>query len=320
MMVLPCIGKQHDFRKLLLSGYTLYWHCHILLIALFNKSATTMKGTVLLISICFTSLAFSQNRTAGVNCDSLNTLYAYTYLNHGAMFDVVARQDNVTLDHLNANIKNGTIVYYIYYKTGSFYGFETQPLAWTLIDSVSVTSNNTLVINNEPTVIPINLNLNLNQGDTVALYLEALNLSKVYLTSTTEPWGNAYVSDTAISISIARSIYQSFGVPFSTPQVWNGTVSYCLPGSVGVNDKFAEEAITIFQSSDQLNIELPGEILNNSRNLELSIVDLLARSVAKYSVNSSNFTVDTRALSHGLYVCSLADQSGVLKQQKIVIR
>jgi len=41
--------------------------------------------------------------------------------------------------------------------------FEMSFLAWTLIDSVSVTSNNTLTINNEPTVIPLDLNLSLNQ-------------------------------------------------------------------------------------------------------------------------------------------------------------
>jgi len=278
-----------------------------------------MKVILCLISVCYSTLSFSQNQSAGATCDSLNTIYGYTYLNYGAMFDVVAKKDNVMLDHLNANIKNGTIVYYIYYKTGGFFGYETQPLAWTLIDSVSVTSNNTLTINNEPTVIPIDLNLNLNQGDTVALYLEALVLTKVYLTTTTTPWGNEYVSDSAISISIARSIYQSFGVPFSTPQIWNGTVSYCMPGSVGIDEENTSDDIFIYQSSDRLNIELSQEIFTNNQ-LQLTIVDVLSRSVRTFEVNSAISSIDTGDFSTGIYVCSLSDRSGILKHQKVVIR
>jgi len=278
-----------------------------------------MKVILCLISVCYSTLSFSQNQSAGATCDSLNTIYGYTYLNYGAMFDVVAKKDNVMLDHLNANIKNGTIVYYIYYKTGGFFGYETQPLAWTLIDSVSVTSNNTLTINNEPTVIPLDLNLSLNQGDTVALYLEALVLSKVYLTTTTTPWGNEYVSDSAISISIARSIYQSFGVPFSTPQIWNGTVSYCMPGSVGIDEENTSDDIFIYQSSDRLNIELSQEIFTNNQ-LQLTIVDVLSRSVRTFEVNSAISSIDTGDFSTGIYVCSLSDRSGILKHQKVVIR
>ena len=45
-------------------------------------------------------------------CDSVTALYDYSYLKHGAMFDVIAHSD-ITLDHLTANIKNGTAYYSI---------------------------------------------------------------------------------------------------------------------------------------------------------------------------------------------------------------
>ncbi|HEX5001852.1 MAG TPA: T9SS type A sorting domain-containing protein [Bacteroidia bacterium] len=284
-----------------------------------------MKKILLILNICLTTLAFAQNpnvsEASSPLCDSLNTIYGYTYLNHGAMFDVVAKTNNISLDHLTANIKNGTISYSIYYKTGSFVGFEQQPSAWTLIDSALVTSNNTLTINNLPTEIPINLNLTLNLGDTVAFYLVQPVLSKVYLTSTTIPWATEYVSDSVLSISVARSVYQLFNVPFSTPQIWNGTVGYCIPGTVGLTEHGnAADAISLSQLSGEISVQIPQELLDHAHQLELTIVDMLSRSVVHYNVNAASFSINTNNFSNGMYVCLVTDKSGILKQQKIVIR
>ncbi len=184
------------------------------------------------------------NNTGTATCDSVNTLYAYTYLNHGAMFNVIA-DTSITLDHLTANINNGTAKYYIYYKTGSFIGFETNPSAWSIIDSAVVTSvNNGSTISNQPTVIPININLPMIAGDTIALYFTSPIVSKVFLTSTSIPWGTVYSSNSSLAVSVARSVYQLFGTPFSTPQIWNGTVSYCTAGSVGIEDFSDTDAIS----------------------------------------------------------------------------
>ena len=62
----------------------------------------------LMLTMASTSL-FAQN------CDSVDTQYAYTYLNHGAMFNVVAHAP-ITLDHLTANLNWGTAPFSIYYR------------------------------------------------------------------------------------------------------------------------------------------------------------------------------------------------------------
>jgi len=284
-----------------------------------------MKKILLFLSLVIVTQSYSQSSNSGkmtsTVCDSVNTLYAYTYLNHGAMFNVVAKTNNVTIDHLNANIKNGTVAYSVYYKTGSFLGFEIKPSAWTLIGSVNVASNNTLTINNLPTVIPINLNITMNMGDTVAFYLVSPVLSKVYLTATTTPWETEYIADTAISISVARSVYQLFGVPFSTPQIWNGSVSYCTLNTVGL-ETIADkgEHVTIYSSDGQLTLQLPQELLNANKAIQLQIADVLSRKVVNYKVNSTSLSINTSDFTPGVYFCLVTDQSGVLKQQKIVIR
>jgi len=284
-----------------------------------------MKKILLILLLSCVSQVYGQanliNNGGGVDCDSLNTLYAYTYLNHGAMFNVVAKADDVMLDHLTANIKNGTIEYYIYYKMGSFLGFEQQASAWTLIDSMSVTSNNTLTISNEATVIPIDLNLTINTGDTVAFYLVSPVLSKVYLTTTSTPWPDEYVADTNISISVARSVYQSFGTPFSTPQIWNGSVSYCVQSPVGIDDiNDPANELSVFQSDKQLNIQITQECLDQNSGLSISLIDIMSRKVESFEINSTNTRISTEGLSGGVYLCVLNGQTKLLDRKKVFVR
>jgi hypothetical protein len=253
-------------------------------------------------------------------CDSVSTLYAYTYLNHGAMFNVVA-SSAITLDYLSANLKNGTTKYTIYYKTGSFIGFETTPSAWTHIDTATVTSNNTLTVSNQATRIPINLNVSMLSGDTVSFYLKAPNLSFVYLTSTTTPWGTAYSNNSDLSISVARSIYQSFGVPFSTPQIWNGTVSYCPTGTNGV-ENVSTLATPLFSTStagNNLKVTIDEDFFSNNRNLELKVSDIMFRKIKSENVNSSSVLMDISSLSKGVYFCSLMSSSKILFTKMVIV-
>lgn len=254
-------------------------------------------------------------------CDSLNTIYGYTYLNHGAMFNVVAG-DNITLDHLTSNIKNGTFKYFIYYKTGSFVGFETDPGAWTLIDSANVTSaNNGSTISNQPTVIPINLNLNMYAGDTIAFYLTAPTLSSVYLTSTTIPWATEYSADSKLSISVARSIYQYHGTPFSTPQIWNGSVAYCETGPVTVSEISEMEKVDFdaIVSESNLNILIQESVLNKYSNIEFQMIDILSKKINKKEIKSDLTSFNLNNISRGVYVCTLRSNDSIIAVKKILI-
>ncbi len=277
---------------------------------------TTQKNFTLsaILFLFINQTTYSQS----TGCDSLNTLYAYTYLNHGAMFDVIA-DSAVTLDHLTANLNDGTANIQIYYKTGSFLNNETQPSAWTFIDSASVFSNNTLTINNQPTVIPINLNLTMNPGDTIALYIVSMPLSFIYLTSTTTPWGNIYSSDGNISIRISRSVYQLFNVPFSTPQNWNGSVAYCTAQSTGIEStsNLWNENIKVFKSGNNLIAQISLEEVKSSNNLELSLHNLLAEKVLNMKVVNGINSLDLSSLPPGIYTCTIHNESRVFKSIKV---
>jgi hypothetical protein len=262
----------------------------------------------------------AENTKSAVICDSLNTLYAYTYLNHGAMFNVVASAA-ITLDYINANLINGTNKYYIYYKTGGYTGYETNAAAWTFIDSATVSSNNTQTISNLPTKIPITLNILMTVGDTVALYLTTKFISKVYLTSTNLAFGAIYASNSDLKISVARGIYQYHGVPFSTPQIWNGTVSYCN-GPTSINTTVSTSSknqFSAFAAGGYLQIALEEELLSKNQNLVLELFDILHKKIVSKEVNVSKSTIDISMLSKGIYFCSLKNSSNILFTRKIVV-
>ena len=261
------------------------------------------------------SFALASTGLFAQNCDSVDTQYAYTYLNHGAMFNVVAHAP-ITLDHLTANLNWGTAPFSIYYRNGKFQGYENSPGAWTLIATASVTSNNTQTTYNAPTLIPITLNLPMSTDDTIALYFTSSPVSKVCLTTTTIPWGTMQYSDANLSVSVARSIYQSFGTPFSTPQVWNGTVAYCSNQGTGVIGLTEAQANVHVVGSD-LWVNVPEGISQSA--LRIQLTDLSGRAVLNTTVGTGRSVVPTTGLTGGVYVALLLSEHGVVLSQKVLL-
>lgn len=237
--------------------------------------------------------------SAQLNCDSVNTVYAYTYLNHGAMFNVVAT-GTITLDHIAANLNWGTATYSLYYRNGPFQGHEGAAGDWTLLGTTSLTSNNTQTISYLPTVVPIDINQPMQAGDTIALYLTSSPVSKVFLTSTTIPWGTAYASDAYLSVSVARSVYQLFGVPFSTPQIWNGSVAYCTNSGTGVGEVATAPLATVTRTANALVVDLSG-----SQAAGVRVIDLAGRTVVSTQAAPGRTELPIDPLPSGLYVVSV---------------
>lgn len=254
-------------------------------------------------------------------CDSVNTIYSATFLNHGAMFDLVALAD-ITLDHLAGNVKNGTFNYFIYYKNGSFVGAEGDPFAWTLIDSAMVTSvNNGSTISNQPTVIPISLNLSMLAGDTIGLYVTAPAQSSVQVTSTTIPWATEYSADANLSVSVARTIYKFHGTPFSTPQIWNGSVSYCDGGSVGVQDISTNDnkTFSVYSSGNTLQLHLEESIVGEYPQLNFQIMDLPGKTLINSSVSASWSNINISEVPTGIYICTLRSGKKIIEVKKVML-
>lgn len=88
----------------------------------------------------------------------------------GVMFDVTANPtNNITVICFDANLYAGsTADYEIYYKAGTFQGFEDNSGAWTLVGTAAAVTSNGV---NVPTPLPIPVNINILAGETYAFYI-----------------------------------------------------------------------------------------------------------------------------------------------------
>lgn len=152
---------------------------------------------------------------------SLTTTFAGGNGQDGNMFEITALQP-VVITGFDGNLDLPSDNFLIYYKTGTYTGFEDNPGAWTLVGTA-----NGVVSNGEDvaTPIPIPVNITIPAGQTYSFYI------------TTDGTGNGigytdgsaehavYVSDANIQILEGIGVEYPFGATYS-PRIWNGTVYY----------------------------------------------------------------------------------------------
>ena len=138
---------------------------------------------------------------------------------NGNMFDVNVLQD-ITVNSFDVNSEAATLNYEVYYKTGTWVGFEATPAAWTLIGTATG-----IVGNGSGIATPLNLSLNLNltAGQTYAFYITNTSGTMYYTDGTAV--GNIYTSNADIEIEEGWGGGYPFGAP-NTPRIWNGTIHY----------------------------------------------------------------------------------------------
>ncbi len=171
------------------------------------------------------------------SCQSITTTFAGpTATFDGNMFDIVALNDMI-ITGFDGNILAGTATVEIYYKTGSYQGYEGNPGAWARIDSVGgIVTNGAGVA----TPIPIVVNIPVKAGDTVAFYITTTGSPNIeYSTGTLE--GSVYVSDANLQLLEGNGNTYPFGFPPAVPRVWNGTVYYQVQGI----DEFTPQTLTV---------------------------------------------------------------------------
>ena len=155
---------------------------------------------------------------------SLTTSFAGgNYGANGNMFDVKALSGNVSISRvdLNLNAAAGTVVpVLVYYKTGSYLGFESQSSAWTLLGNYSVTSAGP----GNPSAMPLGT-IRLAVGQIYGVFVTTTNGTAMLYTSGAKTYSNV-----DIQVTLGNGMYYPSGA-FVTPRTWNGTIYYAVSGT-----------------------------------------------------------------------------------------
>ncbi len=154
------------------------------------------------------------------NCDSLRTTFSSNNGADGNIFSILAKND-IIIQSFEGNLSSsGTMK--IYFRMGSYAGFENNPAAWTLIDSAYTTTNG----NDTATLIPVNVNMGVDSGEIVSFYITANGdgAGVNYTDGTLE--GDTFSINSDLIIYEGQGMSYPFGGNF-TPRVWNGRINYC---------------------------------------------------------------------------------------------
>lgn len=148
--------------------------------------------------------------------------------NHrGNMFTIHAL-NTVTITSFDAHPMGNTTIE-IYYRTGSYIGFETSSAGWTQIGAAAVTAQPF----GNPTPVPVAVNITIPAGQDYSFYVTSNNtgVSLNYTDGSSE--GAVFSSDA--NIQFLQGVGMEY--PFSNgggvfrPRVWNGIIHYAVAGS-----------------------------------------------------------------------------------------
>jgi hypothetical protein len=152
----------------------------------------------------------------------LETTFAANNGQNGNMFDVTAKQ-TITITSFDLHLR-GTFSTNaeVYYKKGTYVGFETNSAAWTQLGSTTpVTGMGT----GNPTPCAIG-GLTIKRGETYGLYV-TLTSSSVGYTNGANLYSNDHLS---LQTGVGKSY--PFGSTFR-PRTWNGRLHYSVGGGGG---------------------------------------------------------------------------------------
>lgn len=244
-----------------------------------------MKHTLILISV-LSLFTFHQSNAQCLATGGLITSYASNNGQRGCMFSITA-SNLVTITCFDASLYAGTTAdYEIYYKNGTFVGFETDGASWTLIGSASgVTSAG----QDLPTYLPIPINIAIATGQTVSFYVT--NTFGGGLSYTDGAANNTLIaSDANIAVNGGVGKGYPFAVNYNFRE-FNGTVHYNLgnPLPVSLSEFFATPVSNTVRLNWKTNSEKNSDYFEVKRSIDgFSWLPIATLSAAG---NSSEITV-----------------------------
>lgn len=186
------------------------------------KNSTLSARIVFMYLMVIALNSFPAISHAQCTSSQLATSYASNNGSRGAMFNIVAGPNPVTITGFSANLYGGTTAKYeIYYKAGTYVGSETTAANWTMAGSV-----NSLyaAANNVPTYIPITMSVTIPANATYGFYVT--NTASGGLNYNTSAVTNVTLA-TNSDLSVVGGVGKAY--PFSSTysyRLFNGTVHY----------------------------------------------------------------------------------------------
>ena len=185
----------------------------------------TVEGNT---TICFGDSVTLTANVANAALNNLSTGLPGAHQHEGNMFDITALNTVVITDFETYLTDNSD--FEIYYRSGSYVGFENDFTSWTLAGSVS---NLTAQPAGVSTLIPLFVNITIPVGETYGFYVTAspgVHQLSTIGTST----GTVYASDANIQVKEGTGNVYPFG-SITHYRRWNGKINYRAVDAAGGN-------------------------------------------------------------------------------------
>ncbi len=175
------------------------------------------------------SVVVSAGGASGGTPDVLSTGFAGGNSNFGTFFDINAIND-ITINSFDIHGQVGAVIdVLVYYKPGTWVGFQTDQSAWTLIGEAPGT-----VSNGTGVATPLDLDLGqvINAGETGAFYVTAMSVAGAngfqYTNGTGV--GNVWAEDDNLQFLEGGAVGGFFTGSLFQPRVFNGNIHYTAGG------------------------------------------------------------------------------------------
>lgn len=211
-----CSGQTGTLTATTSSGNTVYWYS--------SPTSTTILGS----GNSFTTNAVSTTtyyaQAGSISTNSLLTTTAAGNGQMGNMFDITALK-NITLTAVDMHFGSaGVATVEVWYRPGSFVGFETSNTGWTQVLTTTVNANGNL---GTLTPVPATFAIPIPAGQTYGIYVTSNGGPNVRYTNGTT-LGNVYAQNTDLQFKEGKG-GAYFNVTF-TPRIFNGVLHYSGSG------------------------------------------------------------------------------------------
>lgn len=232
--------------------------------------------------------------TTSLACDTLPTILTGNNGHDGIMFNITALKW-ITVTQFSAHVNPVTSGYMkIYYKQWTWQDTTATPADWTFIDSAMVTSSG----NGVATLIPINVNVTIPAGNTVAFYITGTGAPRLVYSNGTEE-DAVHVADSALQVKQGAGVAYPFGAIY-TPRIFNGEVFYCeAPVSVQGEQASANNISLHPNPFSDITMLSFDKTVNNA---VVCIYDVLGKEVKRISaVSTDKMEINRDDMKSGIY-------------------